>query len=74
MGCCKLVGDKKNNKVFGQGNMTTNGDTPAGVAPTISPDTMSRIKDPSYKKTEGGTVAIKAETKKKIDDPVKNHN
>jgi hypothetical protein len=54
--------------------MTTNGDTPAGVAPTISPDTMSRIKDPSYKKTEGGTVAIKAETKKKIDDPVKNHN
>eukprot|EP00347_Sterkiella_histriomuscorum_P021554 403333570 len=45
MGCCKLVGEKKQNKVQGHGIQTTNGET-KGATPNNF-NTMSKIQDPS---------------------------
>lgn len=44
MGCCKLVGEKKNNKVFGAGSESVHTSmTPSNF------ETMGKVNDPSYK-------------------------
>ena len=59
MGCCKLVGEKKNgNKVFGQGSIADDEKSTPGVY-QAQMGAMIQVKDPSSKRTESGTVAIK---------------
>lgn len=46
MGCCKLIGEKKNNKISGQGNLL-HGDTLGNQ----NFETITNIKDPAHKET-----------------------
>ena len=50
MGCCKIVGEKKNNKVFGQGQFD-NGET-QGQTPMPVNETIGKINDPSSKNSQ----------------------
>lgn len=51
MGCCKLVGEKKTNKIYGQGNLSAgDGDgTKRGSGLSSHHETLGNIQDPSFK-------------------------